>query len=78
VRNPSLMMDIAWTAERLPSRQAVVAWLRSALDAVRIRGGYGCAVEYEAERDLRDAVGSTLYSGTSDSQRNLIALSLGR
>ena len=53
------------------------ALVQSGLDAVQIRGGYGYAVEYEAERDLRDAVGSTLYSGTSDIQRNLIARSLG-
>jgi len=53
------------------------AWQQSALDAVQIRGGYGYTVEYEAERDLRDAIGSTLYSGTSDIQRNLIARSLG-
>jgi hypothetical protein len=53
------------------------AWVQSGLNAVQIRGGYGYAVEYEAERDLRDAVGSTLFSGTSDMQRNLIARSLG-
>jgi alkylation response protein AidB-like acyl-CoA dehydrogenase len=29
------------------------------------------------ERDLRDAVGSTLYSGTSEIQRNIIASRLG-
>jgi alkylation response protein AidB-like acyl-CoA dehydrogenase len=33
--------------------------------------------EYELERDLRDAIGSRLYSGTSEIQRNLIARQLG-
>jgi len=33
--------------------------------------------EFEIERDLRDAIGGTLYSGTSDIQRNIIASSLG-
>jgi alkylation response protein AidB-like acyl-CoA dehydrogenase len=33
--------------------------------------------EQEIERELRDAVGSTLYSGTSEIQRNIIATSLG-
>ena len=33
--------------------------------------------EQEIERDLRDAVGSSLYSGTSEIQRNIIAASLG-
>jgi len=49
----------------------------SSLDAVRIHGGYGYMSEYEIERDLRDAVGSTLYGGTSDIQRNTIAKLLG-
>lgn len=49
----------------------------SALAAVQIHGGYGYTVEYEVERALRDAVGSTLYSGTSEMQRNIIARWLG-
>ena len=51
--------------------------LRSALDTVQIFGGYGFTTEYGAERYLRDAVGSTLYSGTSEMQRNIIARWLG-
>jgi alkylation response protein AidB-like acyl-CoA dehydrogenase len=53
------------------------ALVQSSLDAVQVLGGYGYTVEYEAERDLRDAVGSRLYSGTSEIQHNLIARSLG-
>jgi alkylation response protein AidB-like acyl-CoA dehydrogenase len=53
------------------------AWINSCLDAVQIHGGYGYTTEYEVERDLRDAVGSTLYSGTSEIQRNIIARYLG-
>jgi alkylation response protein AidB-like acyl-CoA dehydrogenase len=45
--------------------------------AVQIHGGYGFMAEYEVERALRDAVGSTLYSGTSEMQRNIIARWLG-
>jgi alkylation response protein AidB-like acyl-CoA dehydrogenase len=33
--------------------------------------------EFEVERDLRDAVGGVLYSGTSDIQRVIIARMLG-
>lgn len=51
--------------------------LQSAMDTVRVLGGYGIMVEYEVERALRDAVASTLYSGTSDMQRNIIARWLG-
>lgn len=47
--------------------------VRAAMDTVQTFGGYGFATEYEVERALRDAVGSTLYSGTSDMQRSIIA-----
>lgn len=53
------------------------AYVRSSLDAVTIHGGYGYTAEYEVERMLRDSVGSILYSGTSDIQRNIIARWLG-
>ncbi len=53
------------------------AYVESSLDAVVIHGGYGYMAEYDMERMLRDAVGSVLYSGTSDIQRNLIARWLG-
>jgi hypothetical protein len=53
------------------------SWIKSCLDAVQIHGGYGYTTEYELERDLRDSIGSTLYSGTSEIQRNIIARYLG-
>ncbi len=52
-------------------------FVQSSLDAVQIFGGYGYMTEQQVERDLRDAVGSGLYSGTSEIQRNLIAKGLG-
>jgi alkylation response protein AidB-like acyl-CoA dehydrogenase len=52
-------------------------FVRSSLDAVQIFGGYGYMTEQQVERDLRDSVGSTLYSGTSEIQRNVIARGLG-
>ena len=51
--------------------------VRTALDTVQIHGGYGYMTESGIERALRDAVGSTLYSGTSEMQRNIIARWLG-
>jgi alkylation response protein AidB-like acyl-CoA dehydrogenase len=51
--------------------------VKSCQDALQIFGGYGYMVEQGIERDLRDALGSTLYSGTSEIQRNIIAKSLG-
>jgi len=52
-------------------------FVQSSLDAIRIHGGYGYMTEFEVERDLRDAIGGTLYSGTSDIQRVIIARWLG-
>lgn len=48
-------------------------FVQSSLDAIRTLGGYGYMTEFEVERDLRDAIGGTLYSGTSDIQRMIIA-----
>ncbi len=53
------------------------AFVRSSMDAIRVRGGYGYMTEFEVERDFRDALGGTLCSGTSDIQRNIIARLLG-
>jgi alkylation response protein AidB-like acyl-CoA dehydrogenase len=52
-------------------------WVASCLDAIQIHGGYGYMTEFELERDLRDAIGGRLYSGTSEIQRNIIASQLG-
>ncbi len=52
-------------------------FVSSSLDAIRTYGGYGYMTELEVERDLRDAIGGTLYSGTSDIQRVIIARWLG-
>ncbi|MCG8422526.1 MAG: acyl-CoA dehydrogenase family protein [Proteobacteria bacterium] len=53
------------------------SYVASSLDAIQIHGGKGYLPEFEVERDLRDAVGSRLYSGTSEIQRNIIARLLG-
>jgi alkylation response protein AidB-like acyl-CoA dehydrogenase len=53
------------------------SYLRSSLDALQVHGGYGYMTEYELEREVRDAVGSRLYSGTSEIQYNIAARSLG-
>lgn len=51
--------------------------VKAALDTVQIHGGYGFLAEYEVERALRDSIGSTIYSGTSEMQKNIIARWLG-
>jgi butyryl-CoA dehydrogenase len=44
--------------------------------AVQVFGGYGFMTEYGAERYARDARATTLYEGTSEIQRTVIARSL--
>ena len=51
--------------------------VQSALDAIQIHGGYGYTKEFGLEKELRDMIGSKLYSGTSEIQRLLIARNLG-
>jgi alkylation response protein AidB-like acyl-CoA dehydrogenase len=52
-------------------------FVQSGIDAIKVHGGYGYMTEFEVERDLRDAVGGLLYSGTSDIQRNIAARLMG-
>ncbi|WP_328916331.1 MULTISPECIES: acyl-CoA dehydrogenase family protein [unclassified Streptomyces] len=49
----------------------------SALDAVQIFGGQGYLTGTGIEREVRNAVGGTIYSGTSEIHRNRIAALLG-
>jgi hypothetical protein len=53
------------------------SFMQSSLDAIRTMGGYGYMAEFEVERYLRDSIGGTIYSGTSDIQRNIIARLIG-
>jgi alkylation response protein AidB-like acyl-CoA dehydrogenase len=53
------------------------AWVASSLDAIQIHGAYGYMKEAGIERDLRDAVAGTIYSGTSEIQRVILSRMLG-
>jgi alkylation response protein AidB-like acyl-CoA dehydrogenase len=81
-----LLYKVAWLkkAGKPASMEAALAklylsecFVQSSLDAIRVHGGYGYMTEYQVERELRDAVGGTLYSGTSDIQRNIVARLMG-
>ena len=50
---------------------------QSSLDALQIHGCYGSMADYALEREVRDALASRVYSGTSELQRNLIARHFG-
>jgi alkylation response protein AidB-like acyl-CoA dehydrogenase len=81
-----LVYRIGWLKDqdRSAMQEAAIAklhvsecYVKSSLDAIQVFGGYGYMTDQEIERDLRDAVGSTIYSGTNEIQRNIIASSLG-
>jgi alkylation response protein AidB-like acyl-CoA dehydrogenase len=81
-----LVYRSAWRLERsrMVSLDASIAklfasesLLSAALGAVRVHGGSGLFTECDVERALRDAVAATLYSGTNDIQRDIIARWMG-
>ena len=80
-----LAMRAAWLKEqrRVFAREASMAKVfatetanRIANKAVQIHGGYGYIREFAAERHLRDVRVTTIYEGTSEVQRIVIARSL--
>jgi isovaleryl-CoA dehydrogenase len=50
---------------------------RAALEGMQLMGGYGYSSEYDMERLVRQTLVTTIYGGTSEIQRNIIAKSLG-
>ena len=52
-------------------------FVESSLDALQVHGGYGYMSEAGLEQHVRDAIGSRIYSGTTEIQRNLVARHLG-
>lgn len=77
-----VLYKAAWlkTAGRHAMREASIAkvyvseaCIQNCLDAIQIHGGYGYMTEYEIERNLRDAIGGKIYSGTSEIHRMIIA-----
>ena len=80
-----LIYKVGWLMQRGQSADMDAAmaklyvsesFVKSCLDAIQIHGGAGYMTELEIERELRDSVGSTLYSGTSEIQRNIVARGL--
>jgi len=53
------------------------SWVQNALAAVQIHGGSGYMRSLGLEREVRDALASRIYSGTSEIQRVIIASYLG-
>lgn len=81
-----LLYKVAWmkqTGQNAMTEAALLklhlgeAFMASSLDAIRIHGARGYVSEYGIDRDARDAIGGTIYAGTSDIQRNIVARLLG-
>jgi len=69
-RDPGIEVSLA----KIAVSEAAVA---SAIDAVRIHGGAGVVSETHVDRALHDALPSTIFSGTSEIQRDIVAAKLG-
>jgi alkylation response protein AidB-like acyl-CoA dehydrogenase len=82
----SLIYRAAWMKQQgrsAPAEAAAAklftseAWVRSSQDAIQIHGAWGYLKDAGIERDLRDAIAGTIYSGTSEIQRVVLARMLG-
>jgi alkylation response protein AidB-like acyl-CoA dehydrogenase len=82
----SLIYQVAWLKQEGKSGPAEAAaaklftseaWVRSSQDAIQIHGAWGYLKDAGIERDLRDAIAGTIYSGTSEIQRVVIGRMLG-
>jgi isovaleryl-CoA dehydrogenase len=83
-----LVYDVAARSDAHPEvtlpREASMAKLkatevakRATLEGMQMMGGYGYAVEYDMEHQVRVALVTTIYGGTSEIQREIIARTLG-
>jgi isovaleryl-CoA dehydrogenase len=83
-----LVYDVARRVDADPgalfAREASMAKLKATeaaklatLEGIQMMGGYGYAVEYDMEHQLRTAIATTIYGGTSEIQREIIARTYG-
>jgi alkylation response protein AidB-like acyl-CoA dehydrogenase len=71
-REEDAMLDVSLA--KLATSEAAV---QSGLDAIQIHGGLGVVSETGIDRALRDALPATIFSGTSEMQREIVAGRLG-
>jgi alkylation response protein AidB-like acyl-CoA dehydrogenase len=83
-----LVYDVAARSDANPEvtlpREASMAKLkatevakRMTLEGMQMMGGYGYATEYDMEGQVRTALVTTIYGGTSEIQREIISRTLG-
>ena len=67
----------------LPQQASIVklfvteAAKRAALEGMQLMGGYGYSSEYDMERLVRSSLVSTIYGGTSEVMKMIIAKDMG-
>lgn len=76
-----MLYKIAWLKDHRRSAYAETSifktfvsenYIQTCRDALQIFGAYGYTCEYGIERELRDALACSIYSGTNEMQRNTI------
>lgn len=76
-----MMYKIAWLKDKGRSAYEETSifktyvsenYIKTCRDAMQIFGAYGYSKEYEIERELRDALACSIYSGTNEMQKNTI------
>lgn len=76
-----MLYKIAWLKDQKRSAYTEVSifkifvsenYIKSCRDAMQIFGAYGYTKEYGIERELRDALACSIYSGTNEIQKNTI------
>jgi len=72
--NPGKMLPREASMAKLKATETAK---RTALEGMQMMGGYGYANEYDMERHVRHTLVTTIYGGTSEIQREIIARSLG-
>jgi alkylation response protein AidB-like acyl-CoA dehydrogenase len=83
-----LVYDVAARSDENPGvtlpREASMAKLKATevakqatLEGMQMMGGYGYATEYDMEGQVRTALVTTIYGGTSEIQREIISRTLG-
>jgi len=70
--NKTIVMDAA-----LVNLYVSEAWVTCSMNAIEIYGGNGYVTENEIEREVRNAIGSKFYSGTTEMQKVVIAKFMG-
>ena len=72
--NPEVTLPREASMAKLKATEAAK---RATLEGMQMMGGYGYAVEYDMEHQVRTALVTTIYGGTSEIQREIIARTLG-